>query len=86
MARPQNKRRRSNRKQVIYNTPGRECAHADKGCCPACLNPMAALSYTPGGALDSWTRARMRTSLANVASRIMINGRAVAGTGHGSAK
>ena len=24
-----------------YDTPGRECAHADKGCCPKCLDPMA---------------------------------------------
>lgn len=27
------------RKKVIYKTPGRECAHADRGCCPKCIDP-----------------------------------------------
>lgn len=27
------------RKKVVYKTPGRECAHADKGCCPKCIDP-----------------------------------------------
>jgi hypothetical protein len=25
------------RPEVRYDTPGRECAHADKGCCPRCM-------------------------------------------------
>jgi len=25
---------------IIYHTEGRECMHADKGCCPLCLDPM----------------------------------------------
>jgi hypothetical protein len=29
------------RQRVNYNTPGRECAHADKGCCPRCIEPLA---------------------------------------------
>lgn len=28
---------RHKRKRVVFNTPGRECPHADKGCCPQCL-------------------------------------------------
>jgi hypothetical protein len=28
------------RKRVEYKTPDRECAHADKGCCDTCLDPM----------------------------------------------
>jgi hypothetical protein len=28
------------RKQLVFKTPERECAHADRGCCPPCLNPM----------------------------------------------
>lgn len=27
-------------KPVIYDTPGRECYHADKGCCARCLDPV----------------------------------------------
>lgn len=26
--------------RVSYDTPDRECVHADKGCCPACYDPM----------------------------------------------
>lgn len=26
-------------KKVSYRTPGRECPHADSGCCPQCLRP-----------------------------------------------
>lgn len=25
---------------LVYDTPGRECAHANKGCCPRCLQPV----------------------------------------------
>lgn len=28
------------KKGVTYHTPGRECVHADRGCCPACYKPM----------------------------------------------
>lgn len=28
------------RKQLVFKTPERECAHADRGCCPQCLDPM----------------------------------------------
>lgn len=27
------------KKLIVYHTPGRECAHADKGCCPTCFSP-----------------------------------------------
>lgn len=36
MVRHHNKKARR-RKPVIYHTPGRECAHANKGCCPRCM-------------------------------------------------
>ena len=32
--------KKGGRPKVVYHTPGRECAHADKGCCPKCLDPM----------------------------------------------
>lgn len=32
------KRAKQQRPKVIYNTPGRECQHADKGCCPRCIS------------------------------------------------
>ena len=28
------------RPRITYDTPERECAHADKGCCPTCYDPM----------------------------------------------
>jgi len=31
-----NKKKHPARKRVVYNTPRMECAHANKGCCPAC--------------------------------------------------
>jgi hypothetical protein len=34
------KKKPQKRKLVIFNTPERECAHADRGCCPKCLDPM----------------------------------------------
>ena len=33
--RPRSKRKK--RPPVIYHTPGRECSHADSGCCPSCM-------------------------------------------------
>jgi hypothetical protein len=24
---------------LVFKTPGRECAHATKGCCPKCFDP-----------------------------------------------
>lgn len=26
-------------KPLVFKTPGRECAHATRGCCPKCLPP-----------------------------------------------
>jgi hypothetical protein len=28
-------------RRIVYDTPGRECRHADDGCCPRCFNPFA---------------------------------------------
>lgn len=33
-------------KKVIYRTPGRECSHADRGCCPKCFDPAGILKST----------------------------------------
>lgn len=33
-------------KSHIYNTPGRECSHALRGCCPKCFDPAGILKST----------------------------------------
>lgn len=40
MQKRNNKRGAFSRPKVTYDTPGRECVHADKGCCKDCLDPM----------------------------------------------
>jgi hypothetical protein len=34
------KQRTQRAPKLVYQTPFRECAHADRGCCPPCEDPM----------------------------------------------
>lgn len=37
---PRTHQRKKSRPKVVYDTPGRECQHADRGCCPRCFDPI----------------------------------------------
>lgn len=38
----QQKQHKSSTPRLVFKTPLRECSHADRGCCPKCLDPMNA--------------------------------------------
>jgi hypothetical protein len=38
----------SSQRRIVYDTPGRECKHADDGCCPGCFDPFRMLRHTGG--------------------------------------
>lgn len=46
--------------RITYNTPGRECAHAESGCCPSCFDPMQS-EITKAVRAALWQRRRELT-------------------------
>lgn len=62
--------RASHRPPVVYNTPGLECQHADRGACPSCVSPF--LSHTRSPLRHSVTKLTSRGRSA-IASRLLSN-------------
>jgi hypothetical protein len=55
------------RRRVVYKTPGRECPHADRGCCPKCRGPHHVTKFP---SRDEWKQKLALGEVKTLAKRL----------------
>jgi len=48
---------------VVFHTPGRECAHACKGCCPSCMSPRVFRRFVARTLMPTATQKSSRAAM-----------------------